>query len=122
MLNSVFPDDWADAPLAVIWMLGNAARFADPDTNGVCTPAFAQNWLDRLIDSEGNPRDEFGRSLIEGIIDRLVLEVALLKSIADRVTSPDVVRATLVAHLTEYADSLVTALYERQEDDGDEPA
>lgn len=129
VLDRVFPEDWADAPLAVIWVLGNAARFGDPDTTGICTPAFAQDWLDRLVDAEGNPRDSFGRSVIEGLMeedalarggswtnvfdrgDRFVLEVALLKTVAGR-ASRDEVHARLVEHLTGYADSLVEALYE----------
>lgn len=55
VLDRVFPSDWGDAPLAVVWMLGNAARFAT-DTNGLGT-GFAQAWLDRLVDAEGNPLD-----------------------------------------------------------------
>lgn len=54
ILDRVFPADWGDAPTAVVWMLGNAARFAD-DTNGMGCK-FAQAWLDRLVDPDGNPR------------------------------------------------------------------
>jgi hypothetical protein len=53
VLDGVFPADWGDAPIAVVWMLGNAARFAT-ETNGLGSE-FAQAWLDRLVDPEGNP-------------------------------------------------------------------
>jgi hypothetical protein len=53
VLDRVYPADWGDAPMAVVWMLGNAARFAT-DTNGMGCE-FAQVWLDRLVDPEGNP-------------------------------------------------------------------
>jgi hypothetical protein len=54
VLDRVFPADWGDAPMAVVWMLGNAARFAT-DTNGQSCE-FSQGWLDRLVHPDGEPR------------------------------------------------------------------
>jgi hypothetical protein len=56
ILARVFPADWGDAPLAVVWMLGNAARFAT-NTTGF-SAEYSQNWLDRLVYSDGEPREE----------------------------------------------------------------
>lgn len=55
LLDRVFPGDWGDAPGAVIWMLGNAARFAT-NTNGMGAE-FSQGWLDRLVHPDGEPID-----------------------------------------------------------------
>lgn len=53
VLDRVYPDDWGRAPEAVIWMLGNAARFAT-NTSGLGAE-FAQVWLDRLVHPSGEP-------------------------------------------------------------------
>jgi hypothetical protein len=55
LLDRVFPADWGRAPEAVIWMLGNAARFAT-NTNGIGAE-FSQSWLDRLVHPDGTPID-----------------------------------------------------------------
>lgn len=55
VLDRVFPADWGDAPVTVIWMLGNAARFATNMTG--MGAAFAQNWLDRLVWPDGEPKE-----------------------------------------------------------------
>lgn len=55
LLDRVFPADWGDAPLAVVWLLSNAARFAT-DTDGFST-AVANEWLERLVNAEGEPRE-----------------------------------------------------------------
>lgn len=55
LLDRVFPADWGDAPGAVIWLLGNAARFAT-NTNGMGAK-FSQEWLDRLVWPDGEPKD-----------------------------------------------------------------
>lgn len=95
--------------------------------------AMCKAWLERLVDSQGNPRDEFGRSVIEHVMeenalsqngsltnvfdrgDRLVLELSVLKTIPARAPSRDEVREKFVEHLTGYADTLVQALYEPEE-------
>jgi hypothetical protein len=56
VLDRVWPEDWSRAPEAVIWMLGNAARFTSVDTNGP-GPEFMQSWLDRLVHPNGEPID-----------------------------------------------------------------
>lgn len=59
VLNRVWPSDWSDAPLAVVWLLGNASRAltVDPPESGLGA-GFMQDWLDRLVWPDGEPRDD----------------------------------------------------------------
>jgi hypothetical protein len=78
VLDRVWPADWSDAPEAVVWMLGNAARFASSasDRTGL-GPEFMQAWLDRLVYPSGEPREDPVRpvgaqTMLDMICDALV--------------------------------------------------
>jgi hypothetical protein len=52
VLQMVWPESWNDGCFAALWMLGNAARFADDPW-----PTNPQEWLDRLVWPDGEPKD-----------------------------------------------------------------
>jgi hypothetical protein len=84
VLDRVWPASWSEAPLAVVWLLGNAARFADRD-DVLIDP---QEWLDRLVWPDGEPKEAgagaippppcswaryqevIGRNALDGDVDR----------------------------------------------------